>query len=220
MRAFIFIYVHIDICTIYIIEVLSSNLRHNAHFRDIGRRFRHPLTPFLTPLAPRGPRDREPLLLGKCSRMPRNLLPSRPPPILLFHPLLQAQNIASPKMASYDLRAGFAKQGCLCSIITWTSSTTNMDTLPTSCFPLPCCSSSIGDTSSHTTFFLFPESTQRSSSTFTPLVPFPDRSSALHCRPHLRRRVAVAITLQRSPSLPLCSRSQLVWLRREHACPG
>jgi hypothetical protein len=63
----------------------SSKLPHDAHFRDIGCRFRHPLTPFLTPLAPRGPRDREPLLLGKCSRMPRNLLPSPPPLILPFH---------------------------------------------------------------------------------------------------------------------------------------
>jgi hypothetical protein len=54
----------------------ATILLHNAHFRDIGCRFRPPLTPFLTPLAPRGPRDREPLLLGKCSRMPRNLLPS------------------------------------------------------------------------------------------------------------------------------------------------
>ena len=40
--------------------------------------FRHPLTPFLTPLPARGPHDREPLLLGKCSRIPRNLLPSPP----------------------------------------------------------------------------------------------------------------------------------------------
>jgi hypothetical protein len=165
-----------------------GKLLHNAHFRDIGCRFWHPLTPFLTPLAPRGPRDRESLLLGNCSRMPQNLLPS-------LSPLLQAQNIASPKMASYDLRARFAKHGCLCSIITWTSLTTNMDTLPTSCFSLPYYSASIGHTSSHTTFFSFPKSTQRSSSTFTPLVLFPHRSSALHCHPHLRRRVAVAITL-------------------------
>src|SRR2546423_465556 len=37
---------------------------------------------------------------------------------------------------SYDLRSGSAEHGCLCSIITWTSSTTNMDDLPTSCLPV------------------------------------------------------------------------------------
>jgi hypothetical protein len=146
--------------------------------------------------------------------------PPLPPTYPSLSPLLLAQNIASPKMASYNLRAGFAKHGCLCSIITWTSSTTNMDPLPTSCFPLPCCSPSIGHTSSHTTFSPFPESTQRSSSTFPPLVPLPDRSSALHCRPHLRRQVVAAITLQWSPFPPLCSRSRLIWFKREHACPG
>src|SRR5271169_2646123 len=31
-----------------------------------GCRFWHPLTPFLTPLAPRGPRDREPLCLASA----------------------------------------------------------------------------------------------------------------------------------------------------------
>jgi hypothetical protein len=111
------------------VEVPRSDLLpHNAHFRDIGCRFRHPLTLFLTPLAPRRARDHEPQPLGAHSRLPRNLLSSHPPPSPAYplSPLLQAQNIASPKMASYDLRAGSAKHGCLCSIITWTSSTTNM----------------------------------------------------------------------------------------------
>jgi hypothetical protein len=44
---------------------------------------------------------------------------------------------SEPKMASHDLRAGSAKYRCLCSIVTWTSSATNMDAFPSSCFPLP-----------------------------------------------------------------------------------
>jgi hypothetical protein len=71
------------------LPILAQLIARHAHFRDISCRFRHPLTPFLTPLAPRRPRDREPLLLGKCSRMPRNLLPSPslPHPTLFFHQL-------------------------------------------------------------------------------------------------------------------------------------
>jgi hypothetical protein len=46
-------------------------------------------------------------------------------------------------MASHDLRAGSAKHSCLCSIITWTSSTT---AFPASCSLLPYCSTSIGHT--------------------------------------------------------------------------
>ena len=42
-------------------------LHRNAHFRDKGCRFKPPSTLFLTPLAPRRPRDREPLFLGLCS---------------------------------------------------------------------------------------------------------------------------------------------------------
>jgi len=48
-------------------------LHHNANFRDNSCHFQHPLTPFLTTLAPRRPRDREPQVLDSCSRMPRNL---------------------------------------------------------------------------------------------------------------------------------------------------
>jgi hypothetical protein len=111
-------------------------------------------------------------------------------------------------MASHDLRAGSAKHRCLCSIVTWTSSATNMDALPSSGFPLSCCGTSIGHTSSHTTFFPFPES---HSKTIFHLHASCYRFSALHCcphpfalRPHLRRRAAIGITLQRSPSTPLC----------------
>jgi hypothetical protein len=48
-------------------------------------------------------------------------------------------------MASHDLRAGSAKHSCLCSIITWTSSTTAFP-LPAPFFLLPYCSTSIGHT--------------------------------------------------------------------------
>ena len=71
---------HIDPGTV---NTLDNYLQHNGHFRDNGCRFRPPLTLFLTPLAPRRPRDREPLFLGLCSQMPRILLPSPHPP--LFH---------------------------------------------------------------------------------------------------------------------------------------
>ena len=119
--------------------------KHHAPFRDKRCHFWHPLTLFLTPLAPRQPRDCEVRCLGPCSRMPQNLLPSSLPTyILSLSPLSQAQNIASPKMASHDLRAGSAKHGCLYSITTRTSSTTNMDTLPTFYVPLPRRSTSIG----------------------------------------------------------------------------
>ena len=83
-------------------DVIVIDLHHNAHFRDIGRRFRHPLTPFLTALAPRGARDREPQCLGSCSAMPTEsgalTPPSLPHPTYPpCKPLLHAQNIASPK---------------------------------------------------------------------------------------------------------------------------
>jgi hypothetical protein len=116
-----------------------------------------------------------------------------------------AQNIASPKWLP-ELRARSVKHSCLCSIVIWTPSATNMDALPTSCFPVPC-SRSIGHKFSHTTFVPFPEFTQRSPSTFTLLIPYPDRFSALHCRSHsfvlrayLRRRAAIAITSLTTPS--------------------
>jgi hypothetical protein len=46
------------------------NLQHNAHFWNNGCLFGAPLTLFLTPPAPRRPRDREPLFLGSCSHPP------------------------------------------------------------------------------------------------------------------------------------------------------
>jgi hypothetical protein len=49
------------------IRMKAVNLQRNAHFWDNGCRFGAPLTLFLTPPAPRRPRDREPLFLGSCS---------------------------------------------------------------------------------------------------------------------------------------------------------
>jgi hypothetical protein len=48
-----------------------------------GVKKRRQRAPKTAPLAPRGPRDREPLFLGLCSQMPQILLPS-PPPTLSF----------------------------------------------------------------------------------------------------------------------------------------
>jgi hypothetical protein len=110
-------------------------LQHNAHFWDKACHFRHSLTPVSTPLAPRGPRDREPLCLRSCSRMPQNLLPFLPP--TLSSTTFAGPKHCEPKMASHALRTGSTKHGGLCSIITWSSSTTNMDALLTTYFPLP-----------------------------------------------------------------------------------
>jgi hypothetical protein len=63
-------------------------LQHSAHFRDKGCRFWLPLTPFLTPLAPRSSR-----------RMPRNLMPFPSPPPLA------GLKYREPKMYSHSLRS-------------------------------------------------------------------------------------------------------------------
>jgi hypothetical protein len=86
---------------------------------------------------------------------------------------------AGPKMASHDLRTGSFKDGCLCSIITWASSTTDMGALPPPRFPFPFRTVLASHTSSHTAVVPFPGSTKGSSSTFTLLVLLQDCFSAL-----------------------------------------
>jgi len=49
-------------------------LQQNAHFRDKRCQKRRQRASKTVPLAPRGPRDREPLFLGLCSQMPQILL--------------------------------------------------------------------------------------------------------------------------------------------------
>jgi hypothetical protein len=129
-------------------------------------------------------------------------------------------------MASHDLRAGSTRHGCLCSIITWTSSTTNMGALPTSCSPLPYHGTLTGHTPSHTTFFHFlnpfkghlPPSRfwlhfrnvsrlYIAASLFRPSST-PPQAGCRHCNPS---NVALLSTVSSLPS---------VWWRREHACPG
>ena len=51
----------------------ATKLQHSAHFRDRRCQKRRQRVPKTAPLAPRRPRDREPLFLGLCSQMPRNL---------------------------------------------------------------------------------------------------------------------------------------------------
>jgi hypothetical protein len=141
---------------------------------------------------------------------------------LSFHHSLQAQNTASPKWlpTTYDLRAWSFEDGCLCSILhgllqlqIWTAFL-----LPARLFPTVARQSATQ--LSHTTFSQVSKSTQGSSSTCTPLLPFPARFSALHCSPHLRKQAVVAITPQTPPSLLLCGCSQLVRLGHRYACPG
>ena len=153
-----------------------------------GAFFGLPLTLFLTPFAPRSSRDREPLFLGQCSRVPRNLIPFPSPPL----PTLSCR----PNPEEGELDADFT---CLrqCSrvprnLIAFPSpphSLTGpkyrepkMDSLQLTRWvcqtrlplqyhkygrpshfllpPLPHSSTSIGHTSSHTTSFPCPESNQ------------------------------------------------------------
>src|SRR5277367_6095529 len=141
-------------------------LQHNAHFGDKGYRFEPPLTLFLTPLAPRRPRDGEPLFLGWYS------------PFTTF----AGPKYRKPKMASHDLRARSFEDGCLCSIShgplqlqIWTAFL-----LPARLFPTAARQSATQ--LSHTTFSQLSEPTPGSSSTCTLLFPFPALFSALHCR--------------------------------------
>ena len=69
---------------------------------------------------------------------------------------------------------------------------------------------------SHTTSSQLSEPTPRSSFTCTLLFPFPARFSALHCSPHLHKRVVVAIAPQTLPSPLRCGCSQLVRLERRY----
>jgi hypothetical protein len=89
-----------------------SRLQHNAHFRDKRCQKRRQRVPKTAPLAPRGPRDREPLFLGLCSQMPRILLPSPP-----TYPLFAGPKYRKPKMGPHDLRAWSFEDGYLCSIL-------------------------------------------------------------------------------------------------------
>src|SRR5271155_3034389 len=159
----------------YTILMALSILQHNAHFRDKRCQKRRQRAPKTAPLAPRGPRDREPLFLGLCSQMPQILLPS-PPPTLSF------TTFAGPKMGPHNLRAWSFEDGCLCSILhgllqlqIWTAFL-----LPARLF------STVARQSAtqrfHTTFSQLSEPTQGSSSTCTLLFPFPARFPALHCR--------------------------------------
>jgi hypothetical protein len=59
-----------------------------------------------------------------------------PPPLTVSFTTCAGPKYREPKMASHDLRAGSFKDGYLCNIITWASSTTNMDALPPSPLPL------------------------------------------------------------------------------------
>jgi hypothetical protein len=119
---------------------LLCTLQHNAHFRDKGCRFEPPLMLFLTPLAQRRPRDREPLCLCSCGQMPRNLLPLFPPPPP-NNPSFLSPLFAGPKMSQAQngfprlMRLVFRRRLPV-QHIAWTVLTTKMDPLPTSCnFP-------------------------------------------------------------------------------------
>src|SRR5271155_4443233 len=84
-------------------------LQHNDHFRDNGCRFGPPLTLFLTPLAPRRPRDREPLFLGlvQSNATKSATLPPNNPPSL--SPLFAGPNIVSPKWLPTTYAPGLLK---------------------------------------------------------------------------------------------------------------
>src|SRR5947207_10750002 len=97
----------------------------------------------------------------------------------LSHDFLQPKKNRQPKMAPHDLRAESFEDGCLCSILYGPLQLQIWTAFLLSCSPLPYCSTPI----SHTTFSQLSEPTQGSSSTCTPLFPFPARFSALHCRP-------------------------------------
>src|SRR5271155_3997402 len=86
----------------YTILMALSILQHNAHFRDKRCQKRRQRAPKTAPLAPRGPRDREPLFLGLCSQMPQILLPS-PPPTLSF------TTFAGPKWVPTTYAPGLSK---------------------------------------------------------------------------------------------------------------
>jgi hypothetical protein len=90
--------------------------------------------------------------------------PPHPPSL---PPLLQAQNVASPKMGPHDLRVWSFEDGCLCSILhgllqlqIWTAFL-----LPARLFPTV--ASQSATQLSHTTFSQLSEPTQESSSTCT-----------------------------------------------------
>jgi hypothetical protein len=132
-------------------QAYARLLPHNAHLRDNGCCFGYPFTLFLTALAPYGPCDHDPLFLGSSA------LPS---------PTISFSTFGGPNMVSHELRAGSSKDGCLCSIIIWASSTTNMGALPTFLIPfvLPQPATYLPTELS----FHFPGSTQGSSSVFCP----------------------------------------------------
>ena len=122
------------------------------------------------------------------------------PPTLSFT-TFAGPKYRKPKMGPHDLRAWSFEDGCLCSILhgllqlqIWTAFL-----LPARLF------STVARQSAtqrfHTTFSQLSEPTQGSSSTCTLLFPFPARFSALHCSPHLHKRVIVALTLKRRPPL-------------------
>jgi hypothetical protein len=192
----------------------SRILQHNAHFRDYGCGFWHPLTPFLTPLARRRPRDREPLFLGSCCYP-------------LFHHILRGPKYRKPKMASHDLRARSFEGSCLCSTLhgplqlqIWTAFL-----LPARLFPTTARQSTTQ--LSYTTFSELSEPIQGSSSTCTLLFPFSACFPTLHYRPPslafvltFHRQAAVAIASQTPPSPLLYGCSQLVRLGRRYAYPG
>jgi hypothetical protein len=88
----------------------AITLQHNAHFRDKRCQKRRQRAPKTAPLAPRGPRDREPLFLGLWSQMPQILL-------ALSFTTFAGPKYRKPKMGPHDLRAWSFEDGCLCSIL-------------------------------------------------------------------------------------------------------
>jgi hypothetical protein len=147
----------------------------------------------------------------------RNLLPSPHPPS--FSPLLQAQNIASPKWLPTTYAPGLSKTAACAAYCMdrfnyiWTAFLLPARLSPTA-------ASQSATQLSHTTFSQLSEPTQGSSSTCTLLFPSPARFSALHCSLHLHKRAVVALTPQTPPSPLLYGCSPLIRLARRYACPG
>jgi hypothetical protein len=158
---------------------MACILHHSAHFRDNSCRFGPPLTLFLTLLAPRRPRDLEPLFLSSCSQNEVSC-PSNNPPSL--SPLFAGPKYRKPKMVSHDLRAWSFKDGCLCNILHGPLQLQIWTAFLLFAHPFPTVARQSATQLSHTAFSQLSEPTQGSPSTCTLLFPFPARFSTLHCR--------------------------------------
>ena len=95
------------------------------------------MVPKTAPRAPCRPRDREPLFLGLCSKC-REICCCR---LSSLPPLLQAQNIASPKWLPTTYAPGLSKTAAYAAYCMDRFNYT--DDLSTSCSPLPYCSTPI-----------------------------------------------------------------------------